>query len=396
MKLFELFEARKNPDLNPKLGPLQQLLKYKDDPGVYISMTQIPKLGINPQSPWKSTPNGVYTFKLSKLLDRDSLDIKRLLRILPEPFNSYTYVQVLRANASNTLDIDTYTESDYNRDVNTLIKLYPDSTDKIHEFQSDPKYHNPKYYSNRNAFPDNIDVNNPFIKIFGLTKTISKNTNSWNKVLRSLGYLIINDPGYGWISRYERFQTVFLVPSAYDHIDTLRNVDYDNKSKAGEIVKKSDIPAIIATAKRNNKRATKYEPLIMSSAAYAADYAIDVLGGRFPRYEKMILAKHDIWSAGNYYSKVIAPKRWPELEKLLHLHPMTYLIYAIKSGVRIKSIEPDVLKLANDSIDEYSGRCDIAQELVIYAKTVIKHKWPEAEPFIRTNEYEYERYLNSF
>lgn len=390
MKLIELFEARKNPDLNPKIGPLQQLLKYKGVPDVYISMTQIPKLGINPKSPWQSTPNGVYTFKLSKLFDSES---KTLSRIIPEPFNNYPYVQVIKANKANTLDIDNYTESDYNHDVNKLFKLYPDSTDKIHEFQSDPQYHNPKFYTDRWAFPDTIDVNNPFIKIFGLTKMLSKNSNSWNKVLRSLGYLIINDPGYGWISRYEPFQTVFLVPSAFEHIDTLRNVDYDNISKAGESVTLADVPSIIATAKRNNKRVTKYEPLIMTSVDYVIEYAKDVLGGRFPRYEKMVLAKHDLRNAEKYYSKVIAPKRWPEFEMLLPSNPMMYLMYAIKTGFRIKSIEPDILKLANDSIDDYNGRCKIAHELVLYAKNVIKGKWPEAEPFIRTDEYEYERYL---
>jgi hypothetical protein len=393
MKLSELFEARKNPEQNPKLGPVAQLFKYKDDPDVYISMTKLPKLGINPQTTWRNTPNGIYTFNLSQLLSRTYDPNKSLSSLVTRPFDFLPYIQVIRAKKVKVLDVNTYTESDYTNDVKKLTKLYPDLTDKIQEFQQNVIFHDHEYSYMKSSFPD-IDMDNPFIKIFGLTKFLSKSANGWNKNLRALGYMIVNDPGKGYISKYEWMQTVFLDPKAYIHLDTLRNVDYHGTSKADVKMTYQDIPGLITRAKISNKQITKYEPAIMKYPEYAAQYANEVLRGRFSRYEKMVLSKQYIYDATVYYRKVIAPKRWPELEKILHLDAKAYLMYAIASKHRIKSIEPDVIKLAQEDMDEDNGRCWYAQELALYAIDVIKGPWPEAEPCIKTNEYEYSRYID--
>lgn len=394
MKLSELFEARKNPELNPKIGMIAQLLKYKDNHDIYFSMTKLPKLGINPQSGWFNTPNGIYTFNLSEFFDGITNLDRSLSSILPRPFDRMPYVHIIKANNVKTLDINKYTEAEYNNDVNKLISLHPELKDKILEFQQNIKYHDREYSPGNLAFAE-IDLDHPFIKIFGLTRAISKSTSNWNARIRDLGYLIVNDPGRRWISRYESQQTVFLSPKAYTHIDTLKVVEYhNNTSKAGEKITKKDIPSIISSAKISHKRTTKYEPLIMQSVSDAIDYA-EALGGRFNRYEKKVLSEKDTWSATQYYSKIIAPKRWPELEKLLPLDPQGALRYSIRSHFRIKENEPAILNFAKEHIDEYSGVCQYANELVEYAARVIKGPWSEAEQLIKTHEWEYKKYLEN-
>lgn len=61
-----LFERRSNHENNPKISTYDYLKKYKEDPNVYISMTQVDKIGINPQSKF-NTPLGIYCYPLKEI-----------------------------------------------------------------------------------------------------------------------------------------------------------------------------------------------------------------------------------------------------------------------------------------------------------------------------------------
>lgn len=74
------YEARKNPEKNPKISLQDVIGKYADDKNVYISMVSDvtdandiskTKIGINPRSTY-DTPNGIYTFPLWKVVNTDS------------------------------------------------------------------------------------------------------------------------------------------------------------------------------------------------------------------------------------------------------------------------------------------------------------------------------------
>ena len=54
-----LQEARRNPELNPKIPSVVNLEKYENRKNVFVSFTQINKLGINPTSNY-NTPIGIY------------------------------------------------------------------------------------------------------------------------------------------------------------------------------------------------------------------------------------------------------------------------------------------------------------------------------------------------
>ena len=68
MKYQDLFELRRNPEINKKIAGYQEAIKFlesiPDNELRYygISMTMLPKLGVNPGSSHDTTPLGVYFY----------------------------------------------------------------------------------------------------------------------------------------------------------------------------------------------------------------------------------------------------------------------------------------------------------------------------------------------
>jgi hypothetical protein len=69
MRYKELTEARRNPEQNPKIS-VNQAIKQRlqsgergtpDNPKLFVSFTQLDKLGINPKSKY-DTPLGIYAY----------------------------------------------------------------------------------------------------------------------------------------------------------------------------------------------------------------------------------------------------------------------------------------------------------------------------------------------
>lgn len=123
-----LTEARKNPELNPKIAAMQTLEKYKDDPNVYISYRSINKIGINPNSRY-NTPNGIYAYPLKEMWDK----LKREGKASAVPFageNPYIYVLKYVGTGKFVNDMYTeYTNVDFDRDLTKIQQLYGDKID---------------------------------------------------------------------------------------------------------------------------------------------------------------------------------------------------------------------------------------------------------------------------
>lgn len=115
-------ELRKNPEQNPKLSVYDQLLPYKNDPNVYIHMTDINKLGIAPLSGY-DTPLAIYSYPLREVWEEYSFDEYKSIRQLP--FGSdRKYVQVFRWNGKGkVVDVSQYTNQDYLEDVNKIYQI---------------------------------------------------------------------------------------------------------------------------------------------------------------------------------------------------------------------------------------------------------------------------------
>ena len=65
MRYKQLLEKRKNPELNPRTDINQELLRLNQNNNgdMYVSFTEIPKLGINPVNKY-FTPTGIYCYQL--------------------------------------------------------------------------------------------------------------------------------------------------------------------------------------------------------------------------------------------------------------------------------------------------------------------------------------------
>lgn len=208
----------------------QEIKKYitKSHPVKYaFTMTDIPKVGINPQTRF-NTPAGVYAFQLNLAY------YKRLLENrLPYVSNApYCNIMKLNFNAGKWLitsskGLDLSTAEDVER---VKQRVGPEIANKAS-----------LYGSHWNLGNDS--------KIFDLTYYATKgqprSTVAWAKLLRELGYIGIYDPGNKVIHENEPMQLVCLDPKAYEWIET-----YETR----EIRKKELIPS--STKKTSGKEAS--------------------------------------------------------------------------------------------------------------------------------------------
>ena len=244
MKLLEvlpLLEARKNPEQNPQLSVYKQLLKYKDNPNIYISMTTLPKLGLNPLSKW-DTPLGIYCYPLKAVWDEYRIGEFQTLEKLPF-VGKAPYVQVLEWNGKGRfLDVSDYTEQDLKKDIKQLGDIYEDSSDFNNIVNQAREEH-------KDGIPARI-----FFKICTTLsgkergsvekevwdsrtkKTVkdvpfSKGGRKWNSLLRQLGYAGLSDnTGLGVIHPNEPIQAFFISMEYVQQLEQIENKNYVNRT----------------------------------------------------------------------------------------------------------------------------------------------------------------------
>ena len=241
MKLLEvlpLLEARRNPKQNPRLSVYDQLLKYKDNPNVYISMTYLPKLGINPASPW-DTPNGIYCYPLQTIWHVYSVDAVKTLEKLPFRSNA-PYIQVFEWNGKgNFVNVSQYKDSDLERDINKIKKMFPDAIDRIdygieHAAQQDKPasklfniianiiYQGAEYNTMLKRYYDTKDKKMGDYEEHRYSPRGRQSSN----IFRALGYAGFVDYGNKIIHKHEPYQAVFLSTQYINHLDTVLNKHY--------------------------------------------------------------------------------------------------------------------------------------------------------------------------
>ncbi len=116
MKIINIIEARSNPTLNTKISTIDQLKQYKDDPTIYVSFTNVDKIGVNPNSKFH-TPIGIYTYPLQ--LAWQNYNVQYTFHF---PWaNDAPFIQVLQTNTQPFI-LQNVTEEFYQQ---TMEKIKP-------------------------------------------------------------------------------------------------------------------------------------------------------------------------------------------------------------------------------------------------------------------------------
>lgn len=234
--LFEesLEEARRNPEKNPKISSADALRAYKDNPDIYISFTDINKIGINPKSDYDS-PNGIYTYPLREMfknIQQDSIPYA----------GGRPYIYILERTSKNFVEdlYKDYTNKDYTRDereIKNLLYASKEFTDwaEMMEMSLEDTFtviREQAFKKARIKGPSGFfwslsrEASNMFDFSTIQVRTLQKgsSTQSWNNLLRKLGYEGFADKsGKGIIHIAEPTQAVFLTSKAFKVIDKIHN-----------------------------------------------------------------------------------------------------------------------------------------------------------------------------
>lgn len=142
MKVQDIVEARKNPELNPKVANFYQLRSLIEKHGVdnlYVRLSGIPKFGANPTAEYETTPLGIYAYPASYAFDQE-LD-------LPYPAvgsPSARYVIIFKLSAGAVVwNLGENDDNMISRVQKAIIKLLPsgerDKFNELSEGGEDPE-----------------------------------------------------------------------------------------------------------------------------------------------------------------------------------------------------------------------------------------------------------------
>jgi hypothetical protein len=123
-------EARKNPDLNPKISAYEFLYPYRNDDNAFISFMMTNKIGIKPSATYDETPLGIYCYPLKEIWKAYRIDDKKSFRVLPYA-GDMEYVKLIKWNGKGKFIQDlykTYTDVEFNNDMKNLRKVYKNKT----------------------------------------------------------------------------------------------------------------------------------------------------------------------------------------------------------------------------------------------------------------------------
>lgn len=231
-------EARRRSDVNLAI-PVNAWInnyfrevKQKDDSvgnsvvlNLFVSLTAIPKLGINPRSHY-NTPLGIYAYPAEYVFQK----VGRKLPLDKLPFvGDQPWVNIFRVSEnSNVIDLDEVTQDMYNeycqRFVEILSKKYTNSpletTNKVVvRFKEEAK--------------TAARVTTPGGKLWYVSMEVSKELNdfyrektrsiTWNKLFRDVGIDGFIDMGKGIIHPSEPTQAVFFSMKPIQVLDRVQN-----------------------------------------------------------------------------------------------------------------------------------------------------------------------------
>lgn len=220
MRFHELFEKRRNPEVNVSPTYEEVISKYASLPNsdeYYVSFTDIPKIGIRPIPQWTDTPIGVYAYPIKYVAEKNG-NVR---------FSSRKYANILQETFP-PLGKDSGSPEMVNRAVKIWEKYLVDKFAQNEDLDYIKDYM--EYYLTmpiRDSIPKEMykraqmmvaiaKMNDPSVVSYTL----------WNKMLRMAGVKSLVDYGTGYIYDEEPTQAVFLDNTTYklvERVETKRN-----------------------------------------------------------------------------------------------------------------------------------------------------------------------------
>lgn len=200
MRFFELLEYSEH-----RKSSLEYLRQYKDDEDIYISFTDLPKIGINPKTKHHSTPVGIYAFPLKKSWHFYKIEEEGIGGF---PYAASTnqkleqYIWILKS--TNTINLQKVSR-----------ELFFNCMKKLESWGYDVSYKNYEYF---NSLPSALLGKT----LYETIKGVAKNHWHWNRLFRKLGIPALED-SRGIIHGNEPVQAVFFTVSAFDDVDMVKN-----------------------------------------------------------------------------------------------------------------------------------------------------------------------------
>lgn len=256
-------EARKRSDVNLTIPVNAWINNYFRDTeqrgdsvgnsvvlNLFVSLTAIPKLGINPRSHY-NTPLGIYAYPAEYVLEK----VGRKLPLDKLPFaGDQPWVNIFRVSEnSNVIDLDEVTEDMYNqyckRFAEILSKRYTNSpleaTNRVvirikEEANTEARVHTPGGKLWYVSMEVSKELNDLYIE---KTRSIT-----WNKLFRDVGIDGFIDMGKGIIHPSEPTQAVFFSMKPIQVLDRIENKyspDRREKSQLKGQAKKEEFERLI-------------------------------------------------------------------------------------------------------------------------------------------------------
>ena len=188
----------KKPVDNKIIGDYRVLLKYINDPNVFITFSDYPILSTNYSSYFGSkkkynTPAGFYSYPIVELVDRTTDFAKDSRYAIATRFHG------------NLLVSNKYTEEDLYKDLEILGKEYPEIYEEVKTITNETTY--------RLKLSTDAKVKTPAgILFYYIWKLSEKNFSRFSTIFLKLGYQGFYDTGDKIIHGHEPRQALFFTP----------------------------------------------------------------------------------------------------------------------------------------------------------------------------------------
>ena len=394
MKIHELLEARKNPELNPKISINDEILKFENlfgDKNTFISFTSVDKLGINPKSKYE-TPLGIYAYPLAYVRARIRAEHS------PEhtlPFaGDQPHATLFTADPKRLIFLSKFSKANLDTLIGHMKEVYPDDHGAIDRALVWAKQH--------------ANVKTAGGIMWAMTMMFaSMNTQEsqnravkWNKVFRDLDIDgVVDDDGDGIIHSNEPTQAVFFkkpdviknekrIYNKYSPSALLKNVEKRQMVQSAQatltaLMQKYDGDRVqVFNALRTGTGEQERMLQVLPQSFIRSISVDDVLSRMFDDDEDL----DDITKIIKF-TKYIRGKRWEPGESwILQAAIDDSADYAQDYCIRNMKRKrwPALEKILLDNNDGY--------DIIGYAEDIIRGRWYEAEDQLKKNPRWWTRY----